>query len=205
LAHSVLERLDFAHAVSEPARALARAIDAAGASGSADLVRRLTPFVAGEYAQALGALDPRSIERELPFSLAVDAGGAKIMLKGQIDLLVERDGGFDVIDYKVTSPHGSDPTALYRFQLGAYTAAVRRREGDGAEVRSSIQFLDGKSRLPVLAAVPDLSKTLPALGEQLLEARRTGAYEGRPLETCRALSCGYVWLCHPSDDQAATR
>ncbi len=69
-------------------------------------------------------------------------------------------------------------------------------------VRPKIQFLDGKARLPVVATAPDLSDGLPALGESLLEARRNGFEEGREVSTCRAIGCGYVWLCHP---QAAMR
>jgi ATP-dependent exoDNAse (exonuclease V) beta subunit len=209
LAHAVLERLDFAHARTEPARALSRAMDRAGAPHSEDLVGRLTPFVSGEYASRLGELDPRRIERELPFSLAVEAGRATMILKGQIDLLVDRGDVLEVVDYKVTSPRGTDPTAPYRFQLGMYAEAVRRRVDGQVNVQAKVQFLDGKARLPVLSQVDDVSLVLPALGQSLLEARRSGTYEGREEPSCRAMGCGYVWLCHAEErgesDHAATR
>jgi ATP-dependent exoDNAse (exonuclease V) beta subunit len=198
LAHAVLERVDFRHAKDEPAKALARAMDAAGAPASADLVGRLSPFVSGEYAQRLGELEPARLSRELPFSLAVDAGPATLVIEGQIDLLVDRGDEVEVLDYKVTSPRGSDPTAHYQFQLGAYAEAVRRHVGGEVPVRPKIQFLDGKARLPVVATAPDLSAKLPALGEALIEARQNGFVEGREEPVCRAMGCGYVWLCHSS-------
>jgi RecB family exonuclease len=128
----------------------------------------------------------------------VDAGPATLVIEGQIDLLVDRGDEVEVLDYKVTSPRGSDPTAHYQFQLGAYAEAVRRHVGGEVPVRPKIQFLDGKARLPVVATAPDLSAKLPALGEALIEARQNGFVEGREEPVCRAMGCGYVWLCHSS-------
>ncbi len=199
LAHAVLERIDFRRAKDEPAKALARAMDAAGAPASTDLVGRLSPFVSGDYARGLGELEPERLSRELPFSLAVDAGPATLVIEGQIDLLVDRGDEIELVDYKVTSPRGSDPTAPHQFQLAAYREAVRRRTGGEVPVKPLIQFLDGKARLPVVATAPDVSERLPALGEALLEARQSGFEQGRPEPECRAIACGYVWLCHGRD------
>ncbi len=195
LAHAILERLDLARAAEEPARALAAAMRAVRAPPSDDLVARLSPFVAGDYVRELAGLGDERVSREVPFSLAVDAGAATLVLRGQIDLLVDAGDHVDVVDYKVTAPRGADATAPYRFQLGCYAAAVRRMVGPTREVRTWVQFLDGRSHLPVLAPPAPIEDDLPSVGGALVEAHAAGHFKGSDRGHCDAIACGYRWLC----------
>jgi len=204
LAHGALERMDLGRASLDPDGALEAALLAVDAPEDADLRMKLRPFVVGPYVRRLSALPEERILRELPFTLSIPTDEASLLLRGQIDLVVEDAEGLDIVDYKVSAPKGEDPTAPYAFQLGTYAVALRREVGAEAKIRTAVQFLDGRSRLPVYT--PDIhppelgiEERLPSLAAGLLEARRTGEYGGREAHHCKKIRCGYAWLCHGSE------
>ena len=139
------------------------------------------------------SLTTATVHRELPFALSL----GRVVLRGQIDLLVIQPGGAVVIDYKTSTlpPAGLEP---YRFQLGCYALAAQRF--CGGPVRAGIVFLRDESPEPHF--LPDFEPTqlVAPLGEEsrrLAQSQRTGIWEGRPRDRCEALGCGYVYRCHP--------
>jgi ATP-dependent exoDNAse (exonuclease V) beta subunit len=201
IAHAALEVLDLERAGEDPDGALADALERVGASGETDLRDRLGPFIRGAYVKRLASLPGEQVLRELPFALAIENDKAVLLLRGQIDLVVDEGESVEIIDYKVSAPKGEWPTAPYAFQLSTYAAAVRRRSGDRVRIRTAIQFLDGRFRLPLYTSdtepdVTDMEHRLASLLDALLDARRTGDFPGKDLDYCNRIRCGYVWLCH---------
>ena len=201
LIHRVLEHIDLAAALADPQTTAIAALERAGGR---DLAARILPFLRGEYFHALAAGVARGdirVERELPFSRVLTGKTSRVLLTGQVDLVASSDDGIDIVDYKVTSPRGKDPTADYRFQLEAYALSLAPlgRGGDYAvETRAFIQFLDGEQAEPVPASL-DLAafeRRVADLVDELVDAQRGGAYAGRPEARCRQIHCGYRFLCH---------
>jgi ATP-dependent helicase/nuclease subunit A len=162
--------------------------------------------VAGFWTTPFGraaAAAPQRLHRELPFVLTLAEGDFTLHLRGQIDLLVEAEGGATVVDYKAARrpPQG---LAAYRFQLGCYALAARHFLGDGAgPVRAGISFLREADRAPQLLSVQDTESAVEGAAlvreaRALAQAQVSGAFEGRALATCEALGCGYRYRCHPS-------
>jgi ATP-dependent exoDNAse (exonuclease V) beta subunit len=104
------------------ARALLRADESAGI----DQLERLIAAAVSAWTRASHRADVRSLlegERiwyEVPFSMATTAAGAAVILRGSIDLLVQRDDGtFVVVDFKTGRPRSS-----HQRQLDLYIQAV---------------------------------------------------------------------------------
>ena len=195
--HAVLERLDLGLLGRDPKAAMERAAAEAQLTGDLDVWTPLRSLLRSGLVERM--VDPAvRVHRELAFALAVDAGEATLVLRGQIDLVLDDGATVDVIDYKATSPRGVDPVAPYRFQLGAYALAMRRASDPGREVRAAVQFLDGRPRQPLVAegVEAEIVAQLPELATALLRARCAERFEGRPRAACEALRCGFQWLCH---------
>jgi ATP-dependent exoDNAse (exonuclease V) beta subunit len=155
-----------------------------------DVARFLdTPFARG--------LAGRALRRELPFLLSIPFGdGARLLLRGQIDLLILDAGGITVIDYK-HARRGDDDD--YRFQLDAYALAAHQLYPSAPSVSAGLVFLkegDATPDITPLRLGPALESRLARLGEELAAARATNEWPGRPLATCRSMRCGYVYRCH---------
>jgi ATP-dependent exoDNAse (exonuclease V) beta subunit len=192
LAHRLLQRCDF---TADGLDALLRAegydpADPAVADVRADVMR----FVATPFARALVG---RPLRRELPFLLAVPLpSGGRLLVRGQMDLVLFDAGGVTVLDYKhARAGHPDD----YRFQLQAYALAARRLYPDAPAISTGLVFLKESDPTPAIApAAPgDFEAQLATLGAALAEARASQSFAGRPLEICRQLRCGYVYRCHP--------
>jgi hypothetical protein len=121
------------------------------------------------------------------------------VLRGQIDLLVERREELVVVDYKTTPPppSGVEP---WRAQLACYAIAARRLSGRKLPVRAGIVFLREPNPEPRFLEnldVPRLEETLIAEAAELERSQRTGRWAGRERPDCEALGCGFVYRCHP--------
>ncbi|MBL8909470.1 MAG: UvrD-helicase domain-containing protein [Archangium sp.] len=144
--------------------------------------------------------DATAVHRELPFALRVDLPPQpSLVLRGQIDLLVERRDELIVVDYKTTPPppSGVEP---WRAQLACYAIAARRLSGRALPVRAGIVFLRETNPEPRFLAsldVPRLEASLIEEAAELERSQRTGRWTGRERAQCESLGCGYVYRCHP--------
>ncbi|HZS41287.1 MAG TPA: UvrD-helicase domain-containing protein [Polyangia bacterium] len=195
LAHRLLERCDFARGGEDLDALLAADGYDPAEPDVADVRAHVTRFLATDFAQRLARVPLR---RELPFLLSVPlASGGRLQVRGQIDLLLLEQHAVTVIDYK--HARAGDPDD-YRFQLDAYALAVRRLYPSAPSVRVGLAFLKDPDPAPrVIAAPPSdaVEASLAALGLQLADARARESWDGRPLDYCQRLHCGYVYRCHP--------
>lgn len=130
--------------------------------------------------------------RELPFALRL-RGTPDLVLRGQLDVLLERDNELLVIDYKTTARTSLAP---YRFQLGCYALAARRFIGDARPIRTGVVFLLDDALEPVFEAVHLDDAELRRAAADFAQAQRLGAWPGRERLTCEALGCGYLGRCY---------
>jgi ATP-dependent helicase/nuclease subunit A len=132
-------------------------------------------------------------ERELPFFYKL---GEAVFVRGQIDALIDNDGGLIVRDYKYA--RASDEAALYQVQMESYALAVADAF-PGMEVAAEIVFLKGGSlTVPIeLPPAHEIRAHLQSLAHDLLNARRSGEFQKKPgdVRTCRQLRCGFVERC----------
>jgi ATP-dependent helicase/nuclease subunit A len=203
LAHRLLERIDFAEAGRNPAAALERLIDREQAQHASGREVRgwVETFLRGPFAARLASLDPARIRREVPFVLRVSERPA-LLLKGQIDLLVEEeDGTATVVDYKAAKRHPKGEQA-YAFQLACYALAARAWSGRSRAVRTGLVYLKEPTATEQLRLVPEAELTafsdrLGGLAQTLAGSPLNGPWEGRPQPTCAELRCGLMSRCHP--------
>jgi ATP-dependent exoDNAse (exonuclease V) beta subunit len=148
------------------------------------------------------AKTPARVHRELPFALRLDGepGSPGLVLRGQIDLVVETPEAVLIVDYKTSKapPAGLEP---YRFQLECYALAARRLFGAAKAVKAGLVFLREDDRAPRwLDGVGTTEATGAALladATALATAQREDTWGLRDRATCEALGCGYVYRCHP--------
>jgi ATP-dependent helicase/nuclease subunit A len=202
LAHRLLERVDLAAWRTRKIAALDELLAAEGRDPHdpevAEVRQRVAAFLDGPYGLHLATRPADSLLREVPFALAVDgAGGLRLLVKGQIDLVVfDGPTALTVLDYKfVREASGTD----YRFQLLTYAAAARALWG--RKPRVGVVHLRERVPVPQLVDVRDdeLDACLARVGElgdELARAQKGAAFAGRELATCRALRCGYLHRCH---------
>jgi ATP-dependent exoDNAse (exonuclease V) beta subunit len=204
LAHHVLERLDLPEYLARGAAAIDEALAREGhdapLSPEATRVRAaVLAFLATPFGRALAARDPATFAREESFVFSprgADAAATRLLLKGQMDLVLHDADAVVVLDYKLARAASSRD---YRFQLAAYAAAARalwRRP-----VRVGLVYLLDARPEPVLHELADaeldaVEARLSSLAARLAAARRAGAFSGKPLPECRALACGYASRCH---------
>jgi ATP-dependent exoDNAse (exonuclease V) beta subunit len=193
LAHRLLERCDFARGGADLDELLAadgyRPTEPAVAEVRAHVAR----FLGSEFARGLAGA---AVRRELPFLLAVPMPEGALYVRGQIDLLLLDAGGVTVLDYK--HARAADAPA-YQRQLDAYALAARRLYPSAPSVRTGLVFLKEADPTPHLvdgADAESCAAELGALGATLARARAAGDWEGRPVEHCRRIQCGYVYRCH---------
>jgi hypothetical protein len=201
LAHRVLERIDLADFETRGGTAVLDVLAALGEDPGgqevAEVRRAVVAFLSGAFGKALARRRPDTVLREAPFAFVPRGTGPTLLLKGQMDVVLLDEDGVTVLDYKFSRSPGSPD---HRFQLTAYGVAARALF-QAPRVRAGLIFLgDARptARLVELS-VEELDACEARLGRlaaDLAEARRSGVRAGRPLETCRALGCGYVARCH---------
>jgi ATP-dependent exoDNAse (exonuclease V) beta subunit len=163
-----------------------------------DVLGWLENFCRTPFAREL----PRhTVHRELPFALRVESSDSRValVLRGQIDLLVETTGELVVIDYKTSAlpPSGLEP---WRAQLASYAIAARRLSRRALPVRAGIVFLRDPNPEPRFLEPLEwaaLETTLLTDAAALERSQRTGVWESRPRAFCESIGCGYVYRCHP--------
>ena len=103
-------------------------------------------FLASDVGQLLGR-QALQLKREVPIYYANPSGAPDVMdqqmVRGRIDLLVPRDGGWLIVDYKtdrVIGPALEERAAMYAGQLDIYCKAVRQLTGN-AKVKAAVVFL----------------------------------------------------------------
>ncbi len=144
---------------------------------------------------------------EFAFHVPVSANGP--FLKGTMDLIAlhkSADGSVrkvTIIDYKSGrhSPHGSDgddeaPDGPYAYQMAAYCFAASRLWPSAAAHEAGLAFLGGERLRLVMSGPRNLD--LVDTARRMITSRITGNYPGfEDDQTCHALRCGYLTLCHP--------
>jgi ATP-dependent helicase/nuclease subunit A len=153
--HSLLEWSQ-AQGWAEPPKDLVRehaaaaGLDAAAAGLSASLLAPVRGWLGSELRARIAA-DGARVRAEAPLLLNV----ADTVLRGSIDLLVEREGAPPlVVDYKTDALGGADPAvraAAYEVQRTIYALAVAEAR-DAPEVEVAYVFLE-RPEEPVLATV----------------------------------------------------
>jgi ATP-dependent helicase/nuclease subunit A len=160
-------------------------------------------FWSTRFGIGLKALGPTRVHRELPFVLRLsDAEGFTLMLRGQIDLLVDAGNGrVQVVDYK-SSKQPPEGLAPYSFQLGCYALAAANFLNAQAQVETGISFLREKDPEPLFASpAAGLEVALAGQARALLQAQLDGKWSGLEKDRCQALGCGYVYRCHPGENR----
>ena len=100
-----------------------------------------------------------------------------------------------VVDYK--HARAGDPDD-YQFQLEAYALAVRRLYPQAPSVRVGLAFLKDPDPTPrMIAPAPSAPSSAAGRARSLADARARESWDGRPLDFCQRLHCGYVYRCHP--------
>jgi len=199
LAHRLLERADFA--ATDPGALLVLAAELGHDPDAPEVVwicRQVAAFLAGPFGRSLAARAPGALSRELPFAFAIgQEGRTRLLVKGQMDLVVRDAEELTILDYKLVR---GVPADAYREQLLTYAAAARAL-WQPARLRVGIVLLAEASPAPRLVDVvdADLDEAIARLAQTataLARARQKRSFDGRPLATCRALGCGYRVRCH---------
>jgi hypothetical protein len=204
LAHRILECVDLSASLTDPAAAvravvLAEGLDPEGPEVAA-IAADTTAFLEGPLGRELARTPPERVYRELPFALELDApGGAKLALRGQIDLLfVGDDGAVHLIDYKHASGRGQ-PADVYGFQLRTYALAAARILPGELPLQVGIAWLRDRGSAPQRTAIDRTelathASRLAMLGDALGRARAEGTW--RKLDAPAACGdCGFARRC----------
>jgi ATP-dependent exoDNAse (exonuclease V) beta subunit len=198
--HVVLERIDFASAAQSPEKEAHQAIHTLPQTLQEDLHPKLLTFLKSDYIKEVSTAT--SLHREVPFVLHVTTPSVHTNIHGQIDLFWKNKETWDLIDYKATRPKdNTTPLAPYTFQLDVYALALHQHTAGSEAIMRGIQFLDGKTRMPIFIEesfdAANVKSNLEHLSSQMHTAQHTGKYAGKPIEYCDSIACGYRWLCHP--------
>ncbi len=132
------------------------------------------------------------IARELPFVLSP---APWLLIRGQIDALVEGDRVIVVRDYKYAKHAESE---RYRVQLEAYVLAASHAFPGRPIAAELVALRDGPKVLRLeLAALETIRANLVAIGGRLRDAYREGAFTKKPASPteCRRMGCGYDERC----------
>ncbi len=157
--HAVLERVDFRD-TSNWAELLTDAIRQSADPFSDEAIQRARTMLARFFSSPIAAelTSARSIHREIDFLLpwpssstpdtkqgvATPASRPSVLVAGIIDLLIETDSGWSVLDYKTGDFSMQSPDeqhlAPYELQLGLYAHAVEQWFGNAPRELSLIVF-----------------------------------------------------------------
>jgi ATP-dependent exoDNAse (exonuclease V) beta subunit len=202
LAHLLLERVRLSAPIAARSAELNALAQEAGHDPQAPDVqavrRQVEQFLDTRFGRSLAERPNGAVLREVPFALAASAEGrTKLLVKGQIDLVVLDGDTATIVDYKLMR---SVAEGAYRAQLLTYAAAARALWRP-ARIQVGLALLGSRDPTPELVEVHarDLDVTVANLAQlagALARSRRRGEYEGRPLATCRTLGCGYRARCH---------
>jgi ATP-dependent helicase/nuclease subunit A len=208
LVHGLLERLplDPALSMAELRARASRLLDDEQVEASAQpaLIDAALGFLTSETGRRLREAPERRRMRELPFALqlspsADEPPGPKLLLRGQIDLLLLDGDHATVLDYKLSESR--DPE-VYALQLGAYALAAHELTSGSVPVQTGLVFLKSRGA-PTVLRDPSTASDREQTRKTLLDAARTIA-QGRAqshfakieVAGCRAIGCGFLRRCH---------
>ncbi len=208
-AHRVIERWPFDQlGEATDVRDVWRRLVAEGLAPEAELhavTEAVAELLGSPFALDLRAAD--QLRRAAPYVLAIETGARGVrtlLLRGTIDLLVQRGAVAEVIALVLRAPR-PDISAHARMLRSAALAVHRR--GEAAGVRAGVLFLGGApTPIWLPGGGPDdtlredehahFEAELTALAQRFSEARYHDRFEGLAVGACRALGCGFVDACH---------
>jgi ATP-dependent exoDNAse (exonuclease V) beta subunit len=142
------------------------------------------------------------LAREVPFSWAIPGEAAAdwvLFLRGQMDVLIEREEGhYLIVDYKTGA---AETPQAYALQLACYRDAVLRLK-NSTQVQTAVVFLREDS--PGLHYLDEDKLSaydtafLRKVAADILEARASNVWPMRRLEECQAKRCQYIPFCYSS-------
>lgn len=175
-------------------------------AGRAELARDVERAIAWLDAERVGGT--RVVGSEVPFAVAL---GRDVVVRGRIDVVLERDGGLVLRDYKYARPPAV-ADAAYEGQLALYALAMAR--AGSRAVRTELLYLRPEPAARAVS-VPDAAEAEAAAvqtARALGAARSAGdgaSFSRGPADAteCRRLGCGYVRRCwvSGSDPDAPAR
>ncbi|MBI5511526.1 MAG: UvrD-helicase domain-containing protein [Deltaproteobacteria bacterium] len=172
-------------------------------TGLTELQRDLVAFLSGDFGRTLCAVPAADRRVELPFSLALATDAVRLVVHGQIDLLVADRQGLLIVDYK----HGSQDSERlrgYQAQVDMYALAVAQLCGDVGELRTALVFLRGGGA-PLLRRASQREREttraeILATAAVVARARTSGGrWPGLARESCVELGCGFIARCFPRE------
>lgn len=176
-----------------------RRAEGLGSRAGEDVLDWVTRLFSSDFGRRLRGLGEARVHRELPFVLGIrDGGSFRLLLRGQIDLLID-DEVLTVVDYKASRlpPCG---LAAYRFQLRCYALAATRFAGRDVAVRAGVAFLRETDPRPHFLEEPleleGLKVELLGQARALVKAQASGLWPTRPPARCGELGCGFVDRCY---------
>jgi len=197
-AHRLLELLPLTPPAPELEAQLTALAAGDGLTVEPEVLSVVARFWRTPFARSLVEAGAGRVFRELPFALRLDDGdGFSLVVRGQIDLVVEDATGTAlVVDYKTTrrSAAGVSP---YAFQLACYALAAQRFLREGVPVKTGIAFLDDADPSPVWAEAGPLDAVgLARAARAWVNAPVGQEWPVLEVSRCEALGCGYRWRCH---------
>jgi hypothetical protein len=199
-AHELLEHVDLSAAALDPAAAVERAAQRLGPARPSDdreVSREVTTLLASPFGRQLCALRPERIRRELKFALRV----GPLLVRGAIDLLCILDDCVLVVDYKRGPP---SLKASYRAQVELYALAASRMIAGQLPIEGALWYLGEAARGPRRWQIdgPQLTELSDRLAAAAVAIAAQPAghqlWPGLEVQGCRAIDCGYLPRCHPS-------
>lgn len=203
LAHGILAAIEgLAHASSLDAfidAELARAGFDPKEPRLSDIRADVSAFILSPLGRRIVAKGSANLRPELPFQLSVP-GRPRVLLNGQMDLLMWDDGAPVVVDYKHARRNVA-ALSTYNVQLDAYAAASAQLCGYEGPVRTMLVFLRDR-RAPLLREVTvamqqEFLGTVARIGREVVAQRHAAvAWQGRERSDCEALECTFLRRCH---------
>ncbi|MBE7464556.1 MAG: UvrD-helicase domain-containing protein [Planctomycetes bacterium] len=205
--------------------ALAEEKSGPGAKRAAQAWKRIAATLGGAWGRAMLALPPERRFAERPFRWRADIEGGAVIVTGTLDALcADSSGGWQVVDYKLTSKQhlmqeggGREALLRYAWQVGLYAFVAAKVLGvESQRVRPALLFLEDEPAEPCeLHALPfdpplraGLSAATVEAGLKAFLAQHEGAEpkaevylpatEGpraREPQRCRGEGCPYLARC----------
>ncbi|SCM57098.1 ATP-dependent DNA helicase PcrA [Methanothermobacter wolfeii] len=136
------------------------------------------------YISEIKSRGVRIVSAEKPFSIMKDG----ILITGQTDLIVENDGGLEIVDFKSRESSGIESTAL-ELQLGVYRHAL------DMDFKDFWAYTFEDSAWRRIKPEPDVRSIIARVAEGI----RRGEFPPQENDFCRW--CRFHWLCESAGDE----
>jgi ATP-dependent helicase/nuclease subunit A len=145
------------------------------------------------------AREGANVERDRVYLVQASSRGVAATLRGSIDLWFERSDGATEAVLLATEPGDASPRTAVMAELAAFAEATRKDHRTG--ILSAARGARPVWRAAHEPAREATKRRILAWVMACVEARWTRSFARAPLETCHAIGCGYVPLCHPQSTQ----